>query len=77
MDETNPLAGASLPDGTARSQRGATGDNAPSAADLKRGYLPIDVERSSPFALDVSPENQVGDPYTYGGFLGRQRGFAR
>lgn len=68
---------ADLPDHTAASQSGATGENAPSAAELKRGYLTHDVARTSPFDRDDTGENQVGDPYAFGGFLGRPQGFAR
>lgn len=74
---TSPNDGASLPDGTARSQRGATGDGAPSAADLERGYLPVNVERTSPFDPDVTSDSQVGDPYSFGGVCGRPRGYSR
>ena len=69
------LPTSDLPDGTAASQ--AAPDLEASAADLKRGYLLHPVERTSPFNEDVTGENTVGNPWEYGGFLGRPQGTAR
>jgi len=65
-----------LPDGTAASQR----ESAPvgvSPEDLRRGYTLHPVERTSIFDPETTGENQVGDPFTYGGFCGRPQGTAR
>jgi hypothetical protein len=48
-----------------------------SPEDLARGFTVVDVTRTPYFADDTTGENQVGDPLTYGGFLGRPRGTAR
>lgn len=69
-----------LPDHTAASQRGGTNGSVDgvNAADLRRGFSRIDSDRISPFDSDVTGgETQSGDPFTQGGFLGRQRGFSR
>lgn len=71
-----------IPDHTAASQRGGTNGSVEgvTAADLRRGYTRPDSEPVSPFASDASgigAEEQVGDAYTQGGFLRRQRGFSR
>lgn len=70
-----------IPDHTAASQRGGSNGavEGVSRADLRRGYSRIDSEQVSPFDSDPTGagETQTGNPYTQGGFLGRQRGFSR
>lgn len=68
----------SLPDGTAASQTPphAIADDV-SAADLARGYKKVASERIPFFSEDVTGEDPVGNPFTYGGFLGRPQGTAR
>jgi hypothetical protein len=67
-----------LPDHTAASQRTTNLEaSGCSAADLKRGFIEHPVERTSVFSEDVTGENTVGNPFTYGGFLGRPPGTAR
>jgi hypothetical protein len=68
----------SLPDHTAASQRTLNPEKSGvSAADLRRGFIEHPVERTSVFSEDTTGENQVGNPFTYGGFLGRPPGTAR
>lgn len=80
MIETSDLVtGPNLPDGTAASQRPepASGTDA-GAGDLKRGYLTVPTERIPLYSRqDDGGENPVGDPFTYGGFLGRPQGNQR
>jgi hypothetical protein len=47
------------------------------AGDLARGYKALTVERTKTFDPDLTGEEPVGDPYVYGGILGRPRGTAR
>lgn len=47
------------------------------AEDLARGYTVVDITRTPYFSADTTGENQVGDPLTFGGFLGRPTGMAR
>jgi hypothetical protein len=47
-----------------------------SAADLDRGFVPLDAERT-PMFDDGSGESPIGDSFSFGGFLGRQRGTTR
>jgi hypothetical protein len=65
---------ANLPDGTAKANRPHPDV---SAADLARGFTTVEAERIRFFDPDTTGEKQVGDPFTYGGFLGRPQGTAR
>lgn len=68
-----------LPDHTAASRKATPAHHLDvSAEDLARGYSNVSVEKIGPFDPDASGgENQVGDPWNRGGFLGRPQGFAR
>lgn len=48
-----------------------------SADDLNQGYKVVSPERTATFDPDITGEEPVGDPFKYGGFLGRPRGTAR
>lgn len=47
-----------------------------SAADIERGFVPLDADKT-PMFDDGSGEAPVGDPFSAGGFLGRPRGTSR
>ena len=48
-----------------------------SASDLMQGYADVTPERTPTFNRDDTGEEPVGDPFLYGGMLGRPRGTAR
>lgn len=73
MNDTNK--GGALRDGTASANSGGFGAT---AADLRRGYLTVEQDRTPMF----SDENDggtttIGDPLKRGGFAGRPLGWAR
>lgn len=67
-----------LPDGTTKANRPRPSAGVDvSADDLKRGYLAVASEPIAFYDRDDTGENQVGNPFTFGGFCGRPRGNAR
>lgn len=77
MDKITGEIEGELPDGTAASQA-QVGVLPATTEEIALGYKKLPVERTSPFDPDETPgENQVGDPFTFGGFLGRPMGTAR
>lgn len=74
------LGGSSLPMLPLSEDRGVedVGDVGKLGADdLRRGYQAMPVKRTPLYDPDTTGEEQVGDPYDYGGFAGRPRGSAR
>lgn len=68
----------SLPDGTAKANRPRPNPGVEvSAEDLNRGYTTVESEPIAFYDRDDTGENQVGNPFTFGGFCGRPRGNAR
>lgn len=74
MIEKSNLPGGNLPDGTSAANDGGFGA---SGDVLKKGYSVRNELQLGPFDPDTTGENQVGDPFNAGGFLGRPRGTAR
>lgn len=77
--DLNLNTSGNLPDRTAKANRPEPGAHADvTAADLERGYTVPETKPIGTFDADASGgENQVGNPFTQGGFLGRPRGWAR
>ncbi|MCU0689772.1 MAG: hypothetical protein MUF54_00085 [Polyangiaceae bacterium] len=71
----NPQDNQGLPDGTKSANSGGC---CTTGTDLTLGFHRINAERIPMFSNEVAGgENTVGDPWTYGGFLGRPRGDQR
>ena len=63
-----------LPDGTAAANAGGYGAK---GSELKSGVLADAVPRTPNWDPDITGENTVGDPATFGGVCGRPQGIAR
>jgi len=68
-----------LPDGTASANAGGSIAEVPGtdAASLKRGFASDACERTPNWDPQITGENTVGDPATFGGVCGRPQGMAR